>query len=307
MTTLTRMKNGKPVEYVNSQYIPAFLFLPVDILVLLPRELQTLSRSVQDLLHDPKTIATVESFVFWSGVMIGYSLMVWPAMGQEETPESYSYNDPAHLLSATPSCWVGMLERAGVILDAAAWVQKYGHLDVCVGHSRLDDYMPIIRVLVALQMEELNFYEVIKIARENPCHEDFSQTSSTQKRDFLRKWNHSRAKTTVLSLEDLQTDAANPQASNRWEPEDLDVSVEEDAIDHAVGSQFLEMIDETDRRILVLRHQGYTFSEIAEKLGFKTHSAVQKRIQKLGREFEAFADTDLGFTQPEKASEKNKK
>ena len=67
------------------------------------------------------------------------------------------------------------------------------------------------------------------------------------------------------------------------------------------------MIDETDRRILVLRHQGYTFSEIAEKLGFKTHSAVQKRIQKLGREFEAFADTDLGFTQPEKASEKNKK
>ena len=114
MTTLTRMKNGKPVEYVNSQYIPAFLFLPVDILVLLPRELQTLSRSVQDLLHDPKTIATVESYVFWSGVMIGYSLMVWPAMGQEETPESYSYNDPAHLLSATPSCWVGMLERAGL-------------------------------------------------------------------------------------------------------------------------------------------------------------------------------------------------
>lgn len=67
MTTLMRMKNGKPVEYVNSQYIPAFLFLPVDILVLLPRDLQTLSRSVQDLLHDPKTIATVEATCFGPG------------------------------------------------------------------------------------------------------------------------------------------------------------------------------------------------------------------------------------------------
>lgn len=303
MTTLTRMENGKPVEYVNSQYIPAFLFLPVDILVLLPRELQTLSRSVQDLLHDPKTIATVESYVFWSGVMIGYSLMVWPAMGQEETPESYSYNDPAHLLSATPSCWVGMLERAGVILDAAAWVRKYGHLDVCVGHSRLDDYMPIIRVLVALQMEELNFYEVIKIARENPCHEDFSKNSSTQKRDFLRKWNHSRAKTEVLSLESLQQDAENQQGGPRWEPSDPELSVEKIAVDHLIAEDFLEELNKKDRKILELRHLGYTYSEIAGKLGFKTHSAVQKRIQSIGRSFEAYTGTKLGFetTKKEKA------
>ena len=40
---------------------------------------------------------------------------------------------------------------------------------------------------------------------------------------------------------------------------------------------------------------GAPFAEIARRLGFKTHSAVQKRIQKLGREYESFTETDLGF------------
>ena len=55
------------------------------------------------------------------------------------------------------------------------------------------------------------------------------------------------------------------------------------------------MINKKDREILRLRYLGFTLSEIAEKLGFKTHSAVQKRIQKLGREYESFTETDLGF------------
>ena len=52
--------------------------------------------------------------------------------------------------------------------------------------------------------------------------------------------------------------------------------------------QFLEAIEPTDRRILMLRAQGYTMKEIAEKTGFKTHSAVLKRLKKIGEAYEQF-------------------
>ena len=82
MTTLLRILNDEPVEYRNSQYIPAFLFLPAEIMACEPIEFRSISRNVQKLLRDPKTIAQVESDVFLLGIILGYSLLVWPAMGQ---------------------------------------------------------------------------------------------------------------------------------------------------------------------------------------------------------------------------------
>ena len=296
MTTLTRIENGKEVEYVNSELIPGFLCLPIEIMECFPPEAMRISRNVQDLLYDPKTIAIVESSFFEHVVAAGFSMLSWPAMGQpEETPESYSFNDPAYLFSSTPSIWILMLERFDCIMDAERWANTYYMFDVNMGYTNLDMVMPVMEKLVPLIMDQFHMRETIQIARENPCHEDYSKALSTQKRDFLRKWNHSRAKTEVLSLEALQQDADAVQRSLRWEPADLEPAIEEIALDRVIADQFLGALNETDRKILAMRNLGYTFSEIAEKLGFKTHSAVQKRIQKLGREFEVFSEMDLGF------------
>ena len=43
--------------------------------------------------------------------------------------------------------------------------------------------------------------------------------------------------------------------------------------------------------------EGITFEKIAEKLGFKTHSAVHKRIRKIGLAYEKFSGEDFGFSQ----------
>ena len=61
MTTLQRLRDGEPVEYINSQYIPAFLFLPKEIMDCEPIEFRRVSRNIQRLLRDPVTIAQVES------------------------------------------------------------------------------------------------------------------------------------------------------------------------------------------------------------------------------------------------------
>lgn len=40
---------------------------------------------------------------------------------------------------------------------------------------------------------------------------------------------------------------------------------------------------------------GDTLEEIAEKLGYKNHSGVLKRIRKIGQAYEAYTGVDYGF------------
>lgn len=52
--------------------------------------------------------------------------------------------------------------------------------------------------------------------------------------------------------------------------------------------QFKDKLTEQDRKILQLRYEGYALKEIAEKTGFKSPSAVSKRIEKLDGAYEDF-------------------
>ena len=52
--------------------------------------------------------------------------------------------------------------------------------------------------------------------------------------------------------------------------------------------QFKDKLTEQDRKILQLRYEGYALKEIAEKTGFKSPSAVSKRIEKLAGAYEDF-------------------
>ena len=52
--------------------------------------------------------------------------------------------------------------------------------------------------------------------------------------------------------------------------------------------QFKDKLTEQDRKILQLRYEGYSLKEIAEKTGFKSPSAVSKRIEKLAGAYEDF-------------------
>ncbi|MBQ8278236.1 MAG: hypothetical protein IJZ23_00165 [Roseburia sp.] len=49
-----------------------------------------------------------------------------------------------------------------------------------------------------------------------------------------------------------------------------------------------ENLTDTDREILQLRIQGYTEQEIADKVGYKTASAVHKRIAHIANAYEDF-------------------
>ena len=222
MTTLLRLQNNEPVEYRNSEYIPAFLFLPAEIMACEPVEFRSISRNVQKLLRDPKTIVQVESDVFLLGIIRIY--------------EKYDTD------------FADRLRKSAV--DAWEWLQVFRNVDGDFGIVHLAEIMPTIEALVPQTMAKYHMTETIQIARENPCHEDFGHTNSTQKRDFHRKWKHSRAGTAVLSLEDLQEEAEAAGKALQWEPVDLEPAVEDSVLNRVVADQFLGMINKKDREIL---------------------------------------------------------
>ena len=49
--------------------------------------------------------------------------------------------------------------------------------------------------------------------------------------------------------------------------------------------RFKATLSDKDMAILELRVEGYTFGEIADRLGYKTHSAVVKRMEAIKKRF----------------------
>ena len=49
--------------------------------------------------------------------------------------------------------------------------------------------------------------------------------------------------------------------------------------------QFIDTLDEIDRKIFIRKHLGYTQSEIAKELGFSNNGAVSKRLADMEKRF----------------------
>jgi len=115
--------------------------------------------------------------------------------------------------------------------------------------------------------------DIMGISSRMPTNEDFSDTPNTNydKVDFKRRWNHSRTK--IGEMESLN--------------EEVHVlPSEEKGYTRIENVEFLNMFyqylgDDVDVMIFKMTANGYTQKEIAEHLGYKTHSAVGKRLKKI--------------------------
>ncbi len=123
-------------------------------------------------------------------------------------------------------------------------------------------------------MEAMQFGELASIVQSEPTHEDFSHKQQNfPAADFDRKWNHSRAKVVVESVEEIDEQTAYAE------------DVSEIVFASERFTNFWEGLSEDDKTILMYAMNGMTQAEIAQKIGFKTHSAVGKRLAKLKQKF----------------------
>ena len=82
-----------------------------------------------------------------------------------------------------------------------------------------------------------------------------------------------------------------------WDIPDEDSDMNRTVLEPMAVTEFLASLSKTDRQILTMRMEGITLEKIAKKLGFKTHSAVHKRIRKIGLAYEKYSGEDFGFSQ----------
>ena len=154
-----------------------------------------------------------------------------------------------------------------------------------------------ISYIVPRAIERLGLQGTIDTVKEFVCFEDFNSGYSTHKMDFFRKWYHTRTKHPQMSLDEYTEEYKDQYNGYSME---RDVANEEIPFEDFVISKvdtelFISKLSDRDQQIIKSRLEGKTYEKIAAEVGFKTHSAVLKRIKKIGEEYQKFSGDDLGF------------
>jgi hypothetical protein len=132
------------------------------------------------------------------------------------------------------------------------------------------------------------------VTKKTAAYEDYSPAVPNPDRiNFEKQWTHSDTKLGApLSLEALEETAKGRDRVERgrgfFDVPGSASSAQTDARYEDLRRRFLETLDGTDREIFLLTEQGCTQAEIAARLGYKTHSAVTKRKEKMKARFLAF-------------------
>ena len=129
-------------------------------------------------------------------------------------------------------------------------------------------------VMLGQQLPEIN-----EVAHKFQTHEDFGDKRNVDSINFHNKWTHAKTRIgEMLSLESL--DESVPASDNV------------DAEYALLRDSFCSTLDDTDTAIFNLLEDGKTQREIAAVLGYKTPSAVSKRVRAIQKKYEEFIKDD---------------
>lgn len=157
-------------------------------------------------------------------------------------------------------------------------------------HTIVEKVAGVIDVtLIETVMQGQQVPAIFGISKKIPQHEDFTEQLNQDKINFYNKWTHANTKLGApLLFSELSEDettniegvknffANNPAEERRY---------------IFLRDEFAKTLNSTDKDIYYLSEKGITQKEIAKRLGYKTHSAVSKRMKIMNKNFKKF----LGF------------
>ncbi len=285
--------DGTVSEFKNADYIPAYYFLPEEILSMWSSEYQRIPRSFNALVDDNEAVAAIENDAFLAFLLRSYAYLIWPFMMPGVGAEIYSGIEPAWIFAHNPNYWIRTLTLQGVIPSIDFVAERLGNRQFpFLPWDMINKHLPLA---VEVTMRNNNMREIIKVAEEYRCFEDFDYVNSRQKTDFYRKWYHTRTKHPIISLEEYTENCALHHNGVEWDTADGLQDFEKFIDAQILVDQFKATLSEKDMQILTLRMDGYTLEEIAKKLGYKNHSGVLKRIREIGLAYQKFTGADYGF------------
>ena len=264
-----KRKNGEVTRYKNAEYIPLFYFLPKSLLDKCGKLPFQVSRYPYELFHDWRQIELIESDQFNLLIKDGFHYLVWPYMGLNAGREIYSGYYPAWNFSHMPSYWIKALYDADV-LPSIENVVKNITPDTLFNFVS-DEYVDtVLKEVVPQAMEKFGMNDIIAVTKEYPCFEDFDDRPSRQKTDFKNRYYHNKTKHPMISLEAFKEEYKENHDDAEWDMIDESFDLEGDTASKVDLERFMETLSDTDRQILQLRLEKYTYQEIADKVGYSS-------------------------------------
>jgi hypothetical protein len=118
---------------------------------------------------------------------------------------------------------------------------------------------------------------ILDAVRSHRVADDFSDRWTFAREDFERKLYRKRSKVKVRFVE--LTDTIPVQGP------------ETDIVDRIVFGDFLALLNERDREVVVLLYSGVTnLTEVADIMGYRNHSPVSKRLTRIREQAARFFD-----------------
>lgn len=295
MPIKVKRKDGTTSTIKNSVYLPAYYLIPKELLENNCKEILKIPRIPIKALSTYESIELIESDFFLEVIIDMYAYMVWNCLYPQIYLEIYSGYDPIWKLVHQAPIWIKLLIDERIIFTVEQLCKwSNSNREIEMDFVSLEEATLIMNYIVAKYIVQNNLREIIKVIEENRCEEDFDFRNSRQKTDFLRKWYHTRTNHPSISLEEWQENYKEKHNGIEYEIAD-DVNVENDVVDQIIVDEFLSTLSDKDRRILELRIDGISYERIAELLGYKNHSGVIKRIQKIGVLFQKYTGKDFGY------------
>ncbi|MBR1532427.1 MAG: sigma-70 family RNA polymerase sigma factor [Eubacterium sp.] len=297
MSIQIKRLDGTLGVFENAEYLTAFYSIPRELLEKACPDLLKVSRFPAQITRDWTQIELVESDRFKQAIIEIYAYMVWTYLGISPYKEIYSGYDPLYKLAHQPDYWIKTMIDEKIIMDSHTVLSLLMDTpQIFFEFTSLEQMGGVMKYTVDKTIEKLNLKPVIECIQQNRCWEDFDARDSKQKTDFFRKWYHSRTAHPMISLEQYQEDYAERNNGKEFDiPDGTDV--EDEAVTQELIDSFMKELTEKQKQILNLRLEGRTYEEIAEQVGYKTHSAVVKQMDKIGQKFETFAEVDYGFNE----------
>lgn len=259
------------------RYLPLVYMLPYDLLVRCPT-LRKLPRSM-GALNTSEWGEVIGSAAFYNEIMDAVASLAFPHFGFGGWKEHYTGWCPVWRLSYALPLWAKGVERVrGWGLQALfALPPNYE-----IPFFDPEDVKAVMAEVVQQTIEEQGWGPMLEVVREMPCDEDFEKWDTNVRKDFLRKWYHTRSKRVqTVSLEECMED--KDSKIHALPAPDGDFTEQVEGGDFY--KRFKATLSEKDMAILELRVDGYGYQEIADRLGYKTHSAVVKRMEAIKKRF----------------------
>ena len=263
----------------NLRYLPLVYLLSPDLLAGCST-LRKLPRSMGGLNASPEWAEVIQSDAFLKEIMDAAASLAFPHFGFSGWKEHYTGYSPVWRLSYSLPLWAKGVERViGWGLQAMFRLPP----DFEIPFFDPEHVRALFEAVVGQAIDEQGWRPMLEVVREMPCDEDFEPWDTNARKDFLRKWYHTRSKRVqTVSLEELMESDENDSIFYLPDPS-------QNVEDYVIAKDFVERLiatlPERDRQIVQLRQDGYTYVEIADALGYGNHSGVIKRIEVVKKKY----------------------